>query len=172
MAVRSLFKVYFKSEQDALTDVLREAHLFRDIDERSLRMFRKMMHVRSYAPDEIVFREGQPGNGMYVVIDGEVRIVLNHGKQHETELARLGRGEFFGEFNLLGELPRSASALTTTSATLGGFFRPDLLELIERNPRLGVRVVLNLGEVLAQRLRRSNQELRDARQRLRQLEEG
>jgi len=73
--------------------------------------------VRHYNDRAIVFNEGDPGDGMYVVLGGKVRIyrTLNG---HETNLAVLGEGDFFGEMALLDHRPRSASARAEGGADL------------------------------------------------------
>lgn len=174
MSGRSLWLNFFRAadQEDSLMQHLEKVFIFRDLDRRDLRLIRELMHVRSYRPGEVVFFEGQPGSGMYLIMEGEVRIVLNYGGEQEIELVRLREGDFFGEFSLIDEAPRSATVVAAAETRLGGFFRPNLMELIERKPRQGVRIVLNLSEVLTERLRRTNSELRETRERLSELEEG
>lgn len=162
---RSLWENFFRpaDSEDLLYSQLERVFIFQDLGGRDLRLIRDMMHERSYGADEVVFFEGQPGSGMYIIIEGQVRIVLNYGRENEIELARLGAGDFFGEFSLIDEAPRSATVVTGERTRLGGFFRPNLLDLINRKPQQGVQIVLNLSEVLTERLRRTNAELRSAR---------
>ena len=93
---------------------------------------------------------------MYVIIDGEV--IINDPETKKI-YANLYSGDFFGELALLDDEPRSASAITKQASRLIGFFRTDLLTLIERSPELGNRVLLNLSRVLGERLRKTNQEM-------------
>lgn len=171
MANDSLWTNFFrpKNPEDELFDLISKVFIFRDVSRRDLKLIRELMHIRSYAPQEVVFFEGQPGSGMYIIIEGEVRIVLNYGKEREIELVKLKSGDFFGEFSLIDEAPRSATVVTSAATKLGGFFRPDLMDLIERNPRQGVKIVLNLSEVLTERLRHTNSDLRSARDQLSKL---
>ena len=172
MASDSLWSNFFrpKNEEDDLASLLAKVFIFRDLGRRDLRLIRELMHVRDYAPQEVVFFEGQPGSGMYIIMEGEVRIVLNYAKPNEIELVKLRPGDFFGEFSLIDEAPRSATVVTSLPTKLGGFFRPDLLDLIERNPGQGVKIVLNLSEVLTERLRHTNSDLRTARDKLGKLQ--
>ena len=62
-----------------------------------------------FAAGQEVFREGEPGAEMYIIEDGEVEIVKQHGAT-EKRLSRLGPGDFFGEMALLEDRPRSAGA--------------------------------------------------------------
>ena len=93
---------------------------------------------------------------MYVILDGSVEI---KDPDSGTIFASLNEGDFFGELALLDEEPRSASAHATQPARLIGFFRTDLLTLIQRSPELGNKILLNLSRVLGERLRKTNEEL-------------
>ena len=107
---------------------------------------------------------------MYIVKDGEVSIVIQGKDGNERELALFGDGDFFGELALLDESPRSANAVCKTECTLIGFFRPDLFELIEKNTTLGIKIVLKLAEIVAQRLRHTDKELSKVKSQLDRLQ--
>ena len=70
----------------------------------------------------------------------------------------------FGDQVLLDESPRTASAIAQEACHAIGFFRPDLLELIERNPRLGLKIVMRLSQMITVRLRQTNRLLKEARE--------
>ena len=91
--------------------------------------------------------------GMYVVQQGKVAIVSEPQNQ---QLYEMQEGDFFGEVALLDEGPRSATAVARTTCTLLGFFQPDLFDLINRNPRLGVKVVLSVARHVGVRLRQAD----------------
>lgn len=136
---------------------LAETPVFAGIPMRVVRRLVHGMYHRLYADGEPVFRAGEPGLGMYIVLAGEVAISWGNRR-----LATLGPGDFFGEVALFGEETRTADATAVGQTELVGLFRPDLQEWVERSPRLGVRVLLQLGQVQAERLRRANAELGDA----------
>jgi CRP-like cAMP-binding protein len=89
---------------------------------------------------------------------------------NEQELAVLGDGDFFGELALLDESPRSANAICKTDCTLIGFFRPDLFELIEKENTFGIKIVLKLAEIVAERLRKTDKELSKVKSQLERLQ--
>jgi CRP-like cAMP-binding protein len=93
--------------------------------------------------------------GMYIIDSGKVAIVSEPSSIQFTELQV---GDFFGEVALLDEAPRSATALAKGPCRVFGFFQPDLLSLIERDPRLGVKIVLRLARMIGSRLRRANEQ--------------
>ena len=97
-----------------------------------------------------------PSEGMFIIISGAVEIYLDNAGTKNV-LAELSDHDFFGEIALLDEEPRSAGAIATKPSTLLGFFRPDLLSLMDRNPALSSKILTNLGAVLAERLRKTNE---------------
>ena len=107
---------------------------------------------------------------MYIILSGEVRIAHRAADGEEVLLATFGPGDFFGDQALLEESPRSASAIATEPCTALGFFRPDLLDLIESNPRLGLKIIMRLSQMISVRLRQTNRLLKEARDRGDKLE--
>jgi CRP-like cAMP-binding protein len=102
---------------------------------------------------------------MYVIQEGTIDILYE--PTGET-LAELTDGDFFGELALLNETPRSATAISRADSVLYGLFRPDLLDLVERDPSLGVQVLLRMGQVLSERLIHTNEQVQELRERLAQ----
>ena len=131
--------------------LLQETPIFEGIPRRVVTQLVDSMHRRSYRDHEAVFRKGDPGLGMYLVLTGQVSVSLEG-----VDLAQLLPGDFFGEVALFGEQERTADAIAKGDTELIGFFRPDLEEWVERSPRHGSRVLMQLGKVLAGRLRASN----------------
>lgn len=140
-------------------ELLSKVPAFANLTFRELKEVSAIVHRREYRAGEPVFYQGDPGLGMYIVQEGSVAIVIAEKTGEEKELAILSEGDFFGELGLLDESPRSASALCKTDCLLIGFFRPDLLELIERKPALGIKIVMKLAEIVGERLRKTDKEL-------------
>lgn len=136
--------------------MLQETPIFEGISSRVIAQLVDTMHRRQYHDQEAVFKKGDQGLGMYLVISGQVMVSVDG-----VELARLLPGDFFGEVALFGEQQRTADAFANGDTELIGFFRPDLQEWVERSPRQGTRVLTQLGKVLAERLRASNARLGD-----------
>jgi len=142
------------SEKDIYT-LLRSVPIFEDLSRRDLKALERILHRRKYHAGEYVFREGDPGLGMYIIEQGEVSIV---SESQSNEISRLRKGEFFGEMALFNDRPRNASAVAFEDTRLFGFFQPDLFGLLETHPRIGVKVVLKLARILSERLYRAGQE--------------
>ncbi|MBI2567451.1 MAG: cyclic nucleotide-binding domain-containing protein [Candidatus Schekmanbacteria bacterium] len=135
-----------------IRDTLQGTVLFRDLSRLELSLVERIVHLRHYAAGETVFRTGERGLGLYVIHEGAVRIVLDQ-EDEVREVALLEVGDFFGEVALVEDhAKRSATALAARPTQLIGFFKPDLLELIDRKPHAGVKIAMAIASVLAQRL--------------------
>lgn len=171
----AIWKNIFSSRiipEGSTEELLSKVPAFAELSLLELREVAQIVHKREYRADEPVFYQGDPGLGMYIIKEGKVLISIEDESGSEKELALLSEGDFFGEIALLDESPRSATAMCTTECSLIGFFRPDLFEIIEKNTALGVKIVLKLAEIVAQRLRITDQEVSKLKQELDALGSG
>ncbi len=143
-----------KKERQDVRDILKGIPVFEELGAKELFQIGRILHEREFRADEAVFRQGDPGVGMYIIAEGEVLIRTDPSGQ---VLAELEAGEFFGELSLLGDAPRTASAIARTPCRLLCFFQPDLLDLLERHPRLGVKILFRLAKTIGERLRKTNE---------------
>ena len=113
-----------------------------------------------YGPDEYIFREGDPGDHLYVVLEGRVMIAKDIAGAGEEALAFLGRGEYFGEMALIDQKPRSAAAkahsdgavlLLISSQVLGG--------ILDIQKVSSLRLLKLLCDLVAKRLREVDDKL-------------
>lgn len=139
---------------------LRAVPLFKDLKDRDLQRVLELLHVRQYVPNEVVFREGQTGAGVYLIKSGEVDICTRRDDGSELKLVTLRDGQFFGELALLEATARSATAVVRKPAVLLGMFQSDLEQLVERNAALGARIVWNLARLTGARLRELSESVR------------
>ena len=107
-----------------------------------------------FAAGTVIFREGDSGDGMYIIKEGEVEIAskVEHGEPRQ--LSRFGPGEHFGEMAVLDEAPRSATASATERSVIYFIGRDALYQLLERMPGLAVRLLREISR----RLRDFNQQ--------------
>ena len=105
---------------------------------------------------EIIFREGSPGNKMYVILAGEVAISRSLGLEGEEELARLSHGQIFGEMGLIDAAPRSARATITKDNTILLVLSDSSLRSLEGE--LIYKFYRNFASLLARRLRAANEQ--------------
>jgi len=138
------------------TQFLRDSPLFRDLDETERAQVLVIGQVRAYGAEEVIFREGDSGDGLYIVIDGSVRI-SKHTATGEEALAVLEPNAFFGEMALVDFSTRAADAVANVPTET--FFIPlrELRTLIEAEHGIALKVLYALCEVLTQRLRDTNE---------------
>jgi CRP-like cAMP-binding protein len=121
--------------------VLPRVPLFSALDETQLRSLIERVDLVQLDENERVFRQGDEGDGLYVIASGEVAVVRESAAGGDTELARLGEGAFFGEIALLTRQKRTATVLATRTTDLLRVSRDLLLSLIEEEPQV-LKVVL------------------------------
>lgn len=132
---------------------LRALSLFSQLQPAELRIIDGLMHERHYQAGEVIFDEGEDGQGIYIVLDGEVLIRRQHGETDGVHIARLGPGTFFGDMALLDSLPRAAQARALVPARMAVFFREDFIGLMETHARIASKIALQLAREMAHRLR-------------------
>jgi CRP-like cAMP-binding protein len=153
---RNIFK-YRRKGTLPVREIIREVPLFEGLSSRELQLVERILHDRTYRAGEPVFHKGDPGVGMYIIVSGTVDIT--DVAKAVKPLAELKEGDFFGDLSLLDDAPRSASAIARTECRLLCIFRPDLMDLINRLPRLGVKILLRLATTTGERLRKTNEYL-------------
>jgi CRP-like cAMP-binding protein len=142
-----------KPEKSLIPSVLRETILFKTLSEREQKFLSTMVYERVYDPGEPIFRQGDRGFGLYVIAKGMVAIRTQGEGSEQILVTKLSRGSFFGELSLLDmENLRSASAVALEKTVLVGFFKPDLKEIMDRKPAMGVKILQQLALVLGTRL--------------------
>lgn len=146
----------WNSQESEKVLALKEVPVFAGLSDKELDEIEKLTHERKYQAGEDVFKQFAPAEGMFIIISGSVEIYIENDGSKNI-LAELSDRDFFGEIALLDDKPRSAGAVATTPSILLGFFKPDLLSLMERNPALSSKILTNLGTVLAERLRKTNE---------------
>lgn len=139
---------------------LREIDLFKGRTEETLVALEACMDVRSYRAGELIFRRDDPGEELFLIRTGSVRIVLPLEHEHNHHLATFGRGDFFGEMSFLDGEPRSADAVAFTDTELFVLSRSRFQGLTEEHKRLAINLLAGLARALAIRLRHTNSEVR------------
>ncbi len=129
-------------------DVLAEIPLFQALSQEGIVAAASAGLSRTYAPGQIICYQGDPGDHLYAVIEGLVKIVFASERGDEMVLNILGPEEIFGELALLDGSPRSASAVALKSTSVFVLPRRQLLELMSVNPRLADEFLKLIGKLV------------------------
>jgi CRP/FNR family cyclic AMP-dependent transcriptional regulator len=138
-------------------DVLRQTPLFSGLDDDAADSLRTSLIETRLRRGEILFREGDSGDRLYVVIDGKMKLGRSSPDGRENLLAVLGPGQMFGELSLFDPGPRSATATAVTDVAMVSLGHEELNRWLTGHPDVA-RGLLNQ---LAARLRRTNDVVAD-----------
>jgi serine phosphatase RsbU (regulator of sigma subunit) len=151
-------------------NLLAKIPLFSDLPGEELDYLSRTLQVSELDDGQVLFREGDAGEHLYLVLDGELEVLMAEGTQDEIQLNVLGKGEYIGEMSLLlpgGE--RTATARARGNVVLLGMSRSEFMELLRRQPSLAYSMV----RVLSERLDAANAAtFRDLTEKNRQLQQA
>jgi len=149
-------------------DAIRKSFIFSSIEDDQLPEILKITKERRFNKDEVIMQEGDKGDTMYLVVEGEVGVskslTMKFGddfRQTEKVLTSFKPDDHvvFGEMALIAQDNRSASIVARTDCLFLEINRVDFIRLIETNPRLGVMILMRLSELLAGRLKQSSRDI-------------
>ncbi|HLC29407.1 MAG TPA: Crp/Fnr family transcriptional regulator, partial [Dehalococcoidia bacterium] len=132
--------------------------LFADLAPEELQSLGRRARRQVFQTDETIFYQDDPGQSLYCVTSGIVRIVLSSKEGREAVLVLLRPGEFFGELSLFDGQPRSASAIAMGPTEVAILRRDDFLSFLQEHPQAALTVLA----VLSRRLRRTDDLIGDA----------
>ncbi len=138
-------------------EVLKGMQMFRYLSYKELVRVSNIAEMIELATNQVVFSAGQPGDAMYVVLSGSVRLAKG-----EKTVAELGKGMHFGEMALVDRSVRSLTATASEGTRLLVITRKDFYDIIKREPASAVKMLWSFVQVLGQRLRKTTADLSDA----------
>ncbi len=123
-----------------MLDELRQIPLFTDLSEEDLERLYRMAETVSIPAGQLVLREGDPGDSLYVVLEGELEVTKRQGS-HDVLLALYEPGQFFGEMALLEQVPRSASVRTLQESRLLVISQAAFQSLLSCSPSAPLKIL-------------------------------
>lgn len=141
--------------------IIAKMPLFSRLSERELLRVMQVATVRVARDGEVVIRQGERGEDLYIVLAGTLRV-----SQGDAVLTHLGEGAHVGEMALIRNAPRSATVTSEGQTELIVVKRADFLEIVRRDHELAVKLLWQFLGVLAERLDNTNRSLRSAREEL------
>ena len=137
----------------SIIDVLKEVLVFEELSRREIQNIARIAYQRHYSAGEVIIHEGQNAAGMYIMVDGQAEVTKALEDGTILHLTTLENSELFGDVGLLDSSPRTATVKATRDSSVIGFFRPELLELMNSDPRLASKIIFKLGQILTARFR-------------------
>lgn len=139
----------------ALAETLLRVPLFAHLTEAEIAPIAAATREKIYPKNSVIVFEDDPGDAMYVVVAGQVKVVLVGDDGREVILSVLNEGDFFGEMALIDDLPRSAHVIAMEDSRLIVLYRDDFHRCLEQAPR----IALGLLRALSRRLRRADDKI-------------
>ena len=139
-------------------ETMSEIPVFRNVDPKRLKLFALMGEDLTYRPKERLFERGDEGDSAYIILDGEVDVLIPT-PNGEFSVAVLGPRQIFGEMAVLCDQPRSTAIAAKTDLRVLRLKRKTIHDMLKEFPDIALEFV----KVLAERLERTSQELAAAR---------
>jgi len=136
-------------------DLIRTVPIFSELPEEQIDAIARHVTRRPIQKDAVIFFENEPGDTLYVVASGRVRVSILGDDGREVILSMLGAGDFFGEMALLDNDPRSATTIAAEDSELLCLSRNDFDKVLRESPEM----MMALIQVLTTRLRHANQQI-------------
>jgi CRP-like cAMP-binding protein len=138
-------------------EVLAQTGLFQGLAEEAVEPVLSRLETQTLPRGRVVFNEGEPGDSLYIVLSGKIKLSRRSPDGRENVLAVMGPSDQFGELSVFDPGPRTATATAVTDVKLARMPQTLLRRWIEAHPEVGERLL----HVLARRLRRTNDSVAD-----------
>jgi CRP-like cAMP-binding protein len=149
------------SNTPEIRDRLKSTVLFHEFTSEEIEAFIELCDTNSAAAGEVIVKQDDTGDCMYVLVSGEARVV-HHSGGRDVDLATLREGDFFGELALVDEGPRSADVLALGDCTLLRITQGVVSAVAGVYPTAAFKFLIAIGRIMVSRLRRSNQRYVDS----------
>ena len=133
-----------------MKEFLKGVILFKDLPAKELEKVAKLFSEREFPKYQVIFEEGSPGDLLFIIAQGVVKISKEAADGRVKTLALLNVGEIFGEMSILGDEARSANAETLTEVRCAVIKREDFQALVEKNPSISLHIIRTLIDRLIQ----------------------
>jgi len=141
-------------------ELLKAVAIFKDLDDAEIGEVAAICKEEQFKSAEYIFREGEAGNRLYLIVEGEVRISRDVPGSGEEALAVLKPGALFGEMSVFDRSDRSTHAISNGGTKLLTITRPDFEMLLDFNREIAYKVLWACVRLLSGRLRSTNDSLR------------
>lgn len=142
---------------EGIQDTLAKAGIFQGVNAEAVDTLINEMETVTFARGTTIFDEGEPGDRLYIIVDGKVKLARHAPDGRENLLSVMGPSDMFGELSIFDPGPRTSSAVCVTDVTAATMDSEMLKDWIAQHPEISQQLL----RVLARRLRRTNASLAD-----------
>lgn len=138
-------------------EILSKAGVFQGVDQDAVQHLLEELETVRFPRGTTIFKEGEPGDRLYIIIDGKVKLARHSSDGRENLLTIMGPSDMFGELSIFDPGPRTSSAICVTEVNAASMSATQLQEWVETHPDVPAQLL----RMLARRLRRTNNSLAD-----------
>jgi len=137
------------------TELIKKIPLFSELSSKEVERLQNSLEIREYPDGSIVVYKGDVGHVLYLILEGEVKVVLTSQEGKEIILNTLQAGDYFGEMSVLDHMPRSATIITMEPCRFMVITREVLIDQIRQHPKLALKLLSEMSR----RLREANEQI-------------
>lgn len=149
----------------SLIQIIKSSPLFLELYDEEIEDIIKTCKVLSLDPGDVVFKEGDQGRDIFIILNGTVSV-----KKGAVELIKLNKGELFGELVLVNELTRTADCIAANYTEILVIHHDAIFSTYAKKPRLFSVLMMNISRLLAMRLKKTSAEMGALHQKIAELE--
>ena len=135
------------------------SQFFADFNRDDVSLFAGYMRIYRAQPGQTIIREGDVGDYMLMIIDGEIDIYKTNLMAEQQHMTSVGPGMTLGEMSMIDGEPRFATCVAVKATTFGVLARDNMVKIILEKPSLGAKILIKLVTMLSQRLRQTSAKL-------------
>ncbi|MCD6187902.1 MAG: cyclic nucleotide-binding domain-containing protein [Desulfuromusa sp.] len=139
---------------------LADSPLFKGIEGKEIELLSSLFTQSQIPAEKTIFIENMPGESLYIIMQGSVKISQMLAEVNEQEVMTLGAGDTFGEMAVIDEGSRTVTAQITEDALLYSLNRNNFNKLVSDNPQLALQLTLNIVKIFNMRIRSAKEDYR------------
>ena len=140
---------FSKNKKRTVFSALKNVVLFENLSSKQVKKIEHIGHLRTFKDKEVVFYKGDPSYGLFILLDGKVNVCLS--KRHIQEYCPF---DYFGEFSLIQDSKRTATAIANGSTKLYYLPSTQLKDLFKNDARMGLQIYERIFETLIRIIKR------------------
>lgn len=131
-----------------MENFLKNVPFFSRLRGADLAALSSLVKRKTFEKEESIIYKDEPGNALYMIVEGKVKVVITSEEGQEMEVATLREGEFFGEMSLFGDFARSADVISMEKTQLAYIEKRDFIDYLKKNPEIAIGLLREMANRL------------------------